>query len=257
MPVLPCINAFACAAACALVQVWPTMGLWGCGAVGLWGCGAVGLWGCGGVGLWGCGDCGGVGTVGVWGCGGVGCGTLRLCVPPSAPMSLRLCSVYTLEPANMKWLLQLKAPQLTARVLYPGSGLPAFTTPSPLKDRPADMSGEEALGYLTTRLEEMTEEFHSTPMGRQLAPAPTKKFTQDEQEEANERLYSNMLVCLYRVWLYRVCLCCGCLRTGNGSSAVVARVIALLSPIPFARECAARMLSPDGHCKTFDAPATG
>ncbi|TBR57189.1 hypothetical protein B4U84_26495 [Westiellopsis prolifica IICB1] len=57
--------------------------------------------------------------------------------------------------------------------------------------------------------------------------------------------------------LLTVHLACQSLRTRECNLAVAGGANLILSPIPTILECRAQMLSPDGHCKTFDAAADG
>lgn len=50
---------------------------------------------------------------------------------------------------------------------------------------------------------------------------------------------------------------CEALRLGNCDQAIAGGVNLLLAPAPFIATCQAHMLSPDGHCKTFDKSADG
>lgn len=52
-------------------------------------------------------------------------------------------------------------------------------------------------------------------------------------------------------------LACQSLRSGESSLALAGGVNLMLSPYPYLTFSKARMLSPDGHCKTFDAAADG
>jgi acyl transferase domain-containing protein/SAM-dependent methyltransferase len=57
--------------------------------------------------------------------------------------------------------------------------------------------------------------------------------------------------------LVAVHLACQSLRSGECRTALVGGVNLLLSPVPTVKASRARMLSPDGRCKTFDAAADG
>lgn len=57
--------------------------------------------------------------------------------------------------------------------------------------------------------------------------------------------------------LVAVHLACQSLRSQECSMALAAGVNLILSPIGTINECQARMLAPDGHCKTFDEKADG
>ena len=57
--------------------------------------------------------------------------------------------------------------------------------------------------------------------------------------------------------LVAVHLACLSLRSRDSDVALAAGVNALLAPEGFVTTCKARMLAPDGHCKTFDARADG
>jgi acyl transferase domain-containing protein len=52
-------------------------------------------------------------------------------------------------------------------------------------------------------------------------------------------------------------LACQSLRSGESTMALAAGVNLILSPEPMMAVCKARMLAPDGRCKTFDASANG
>ncbi|MEK7727815.1 MAG: SDR family NAD(P)-dependent oxidoreductase, partial [candidate division KSB1 bacterium] len=52
-------------------------------------------------------------------------------------------------------------------------------------------------------------------------------------------------------------LACQSLRSGESEMALACGVNLLLSPVVTINFCKARMLAPDGHCKTFDAAADG
>ena len=47
------------------------------------------------------------------------------------------------------------------------------------------------------------------------------------------------------------------IREGESEMAIVAGVNLILSPKPMIQMCQAKMLTPEGHCKTFDASADG
>ncbi len=57
--------------------------------------------------------------------------------------------------------------------------------------------------------------------------------------------------------LVGVHLACQSLRTRECNLALAAGVNLILTPVGTINECRARMLAPDGHCKTFDAAADG
>ncbi|MFB1483783.1 beta-ketoacyl synthase N-terminal-like domain-containing protein [Corallococcus sp. RDP092CA] len=57
--------------------------------------------------------------------------------------------------------------------------------------------------------------------------------------------------------LVAVHLACQSLRAKESHLALAGGVNLILSPLPYLLECRARMLSPDGRCKTFDASADG
>ncbi|TSC24499.1 type I polyketide synthase [Corallococcus sp. Z5C101001] len=57
--------------------------------------------------------------------------------------------------------------------------------------------------------------------------------------------------------LVAVHLACQSLRARECQLALAGGVNLILSPLPYLLECRARMLSPDGRCKTFDASADG
>ena len=50
---------------------------------------------------------------------------------------------------------------------------------------------------------------------------------------------------------------CESLHLGHCEQAIAGGVSLMLSPLPFIAACQANMLSPDGHCKTFDKSANG